>query len=157
MILIDTDIFVIARRYPRDTNFQVNANFLEYLQQEEIDRATTIFNLFELCGILSFNLTKEQLRDLFVGFSAIYSLRILYPPFENKPAAAAFDSLLADTMRIIQEKVAFLDALILSTAESVPGLDAMITWNAKHFQGKTKLTVQTPISFLRSSGVNLPY
>ena len=157
MLLIDTDIFVIARRYPRDTNFQINAKFLGYLQQKTIGRATTIFNLFELCGILSFNLTKEQLRDFFVGFSAIYSLRILYPPLENKTAAAAFDSLLANTMRIIQEKVAFLDALILSTAESVPGVDAMITWNAKHFQGKTKLNVQTPLAFLRTEGVKLPY
>ena len=48
MILIDTDIFVIDRRYVRDTKFQINRKFLDYLRSKETNRATTIFNLYEV-------------------------------------------------------------------------------------------------------------
>ena len=120
MILIDTDIFVIDRRYSRDPKFQVNRRFLDYLRDKKFDRATTIFNLYELCGIMSFNLSKQQVQNLFMGFESIYGLKIIYPPLGNKTPEEAFDRLLADTMRIILEKVAFLDALVISTAESAP-------------------------------------
>jgi len=153
MILIDTDIFVIDRRYFRDAKFQVNRKFLDYLMSNGIDRTTTIFNLYELCGIMSFNLSKQQVQNLFMGFESIYGLKIIQPSLGNKTAEEAFDRLLADTMRIILEKVAFLDALVISTAESVPNIDYLITWNAKHFLKKTKLTAQTPEDYLIAEGV----
>lgn len=155
MILIDTDIFVIDRRYLRDPKFQVNRKFLDYLRDKEIDRATTIFNLYELCGIMSFNLNKQQVQNLFMGFESIYGLKIIYPPLGNKTAEEAFDRVLADTMRIILEKVAFLDALVISTAESVSDVDSLITWNAKHFIKKTKLTAQTPEDYLITEEVTI--
>jgi len=148
MILIDTDIFVIDRRYVRDVKFQINSKFLDYLSTKGIDRATTIFNLYEVCGIMSFNLSKQQVQNLFIGFESIYGLKIIYPPLGNKTPEEAFDRLLADTLRLILEKMAFLDALIISTAESVPHVESLITWNAKHFLNKTKLTVQTPENYL---------
>ncbi len=148
MILIDTDIFVIDRRYVRDAKFQINRKFLDYLRSKGINRATTIFNLYEVCGIMSFNLSKQQVLNLLIGFESIYGLKIIYPPLGNKTPEETFDRLLADTLRIILEKVAFLDALIISTAESAPDVNSLITWNAKHFLNKTKLTVQTPEAYL---------
>ena len=55
LILIDTNIFVIDLRYKRDTNYQVNQEFLSTAAQSG-NGFTTIVNLLELCGILSFNL-----------------------------------------------------------------------------------------------------
>lgn len=155
MILIDTDVFVIDRRYPRDPKFQVNRAFLDYLRDKEIDRATTIFNLYELCGIMSFNLSRQQLQKLFMGFASIYGLETIYPPLRNIPPEEPLDRLLADTMRVILEKVAFLDALVISTAESAPDVDHLITWNAKHFLQKTRLTTQTPEEYLMVRQVTL--
>jgi predicted nucleic-acid-binding protein len=55
LILIDTNVFVIDLRYKRDTNFRLNQSFLSFVAQNG-SGFTTIVNLLELCGILSFNL-----------------------------------------------------------------------------------------------------
>lgn len=94
------------------------------------------------------------MQNLFIGFESIYGLKIIYPPLGNKTPEETFDRLLADTLRIILEKVAFLDALIISTAESAPDADSFITWNTKHFLNKTKLIVHTPEAYLITKGVS---
>jgi len=50
MILIDTDIFVIDRRYFRDAKFQINRRFLNHLKQHEIEPLlfSTCMNFVEL-------------------------------------------------------------------------------------------------------------
>ncbi|MDH7485344.1 MAG: hypothetical protein QHJ81_03615 [Anaerolineae bacterium] len=64
------------------------------------------------------------------------------------PEALPADVFLADLIRgafdRICSKMAFLDALILYTAEQYPEARAFITWNARHFRGKTSLSVLTP-------------
>jgi hypothetical protein len=59
LILIDTNIFVIDLRYKRDTSFKPNQSFLSVVAQNG-SGFTTIVNLLELCGILSFNLNQDQ-------------------------------------------------------------------------------------------------
>jgi len=63
LILIDTNIFVIDLRYKRDVNYNSNLSFLEVARQRRTG-FTTLINLLELCGILSFNLNEKQLLDL---------------------------------------------------------------------------------------------
>ena len=63
LILIDTNIFVIDLRYKRDTNYKVNQAFLSSVAQNG-NGFTTIVNLLELCGILTFYLNRGQLIDL---------------------------------------------------------------------------------------------
>ena len=41
-----------------------------------------------------------------------------------------------------------MDALILGLAECAPEADAFITWNARHFKGKSSLKVLTPQEYL---------
>jgi len=101
---------------------------------------------------MSFNLNKQYLQNLYTGFASIYNLKIIFPVITAKTAEQAFDRLLGDTMRIILKKVAFIDALIISTAESAPQIDHLITWNAKHFLNKTKLIIQTPEEYLMDGG-----
>ena len=67
--LIDTNVFVIDLRYPRDRNFGVNRRFLDAIKRERSGITTTI-NLLELCGILSFNLNQRQLSTLWEQFPA---------------------------------------------------------------------------------------
>lgn len=84
MTFIDTDIFVIDKLFPNDDRYGINKAFLN----EAEEKFTSIFNLFELLGIASFNLNEVELMKLFV------------------------------------------------------------TWNTKHFNGRTHLSVQTPKEFL---------
>ena len=44
--------------------------------------------------------------------------------------------------------MAFMDALILNLAERTPDVDAFITWNARHFKGKSSLRVLTPEEYV---------
>ncbi len=44
--------------------------------------------------------------------------------------------------------MSFMDALVLSLAERAPDVECLVTWNAKHFKGKTTLTVLTPKEYL---------
>lgn len=47
MDLLDSDIFVLDLRYPTDPRQAINKRLL---QSRETERATTIFNILEVCG-----------------------------------------------------------------------------------------------------------
>ena len=74
--LIDTNVFVIDLRYPRDRNFGVNRRFLDAIKRERCGVTTTI-NLLELCGILSFNLNQRQLSTLWEQFPKRFGVDVL--------------------------------------------------------------------------------
>ena len=50
--------------------------------------------------------------------------------------------------RMVIHRAAFMDALILGLAERAPEAEAFITWNARHFKGKSTLMVLTPQEYL---------
>ncbi len=50
------------------------------------------------------------------------------------------------TMRA--HRMAFMDALILNLAERTPEVASFITWNARHFKGKSSLRVLTPEEYV---------
>ena len=84
LVLIDTNIFVIDLRYKRDTNYEINRAFLEHIGEKR-NGFTTIVNLLELCGILSFNLNEKQLFELWFYFQDRYGVAVLpVPSFETK-------------------------------------------------------------------------
>lgn len=74
MIFIDTDTFVLDKLFPNDERHGINKTFLD----ETTGRFTSIFNLFELLGIASFNLNEVDIMKLFKGFGEAYDLEILY-------------------------------------------------------------------------------
>jgi hypothetical protein len=51
-------------------------------------------------------------------------------------------------VRMQQNRIPFLDALILGLVEQCSEVDVFITWNARHYRGKTPLTVLTPSEYL---------
>jgi predicted nucleic acid-binding protein len=143
-IFIDSDIFVRDLRYPRDINQEANQRFLEKVRSGKIRGATSIFNLLEICGILSFNLTLEALWALYRGFPTHYNVKILYP-------ADAAGNLQYDIARIFEKilkKQDLGDAQIASVAERFSNqLNGFVSWNARHFEGKISLSVKTPADF----------
>ena len=112
MIFMDTDIFVVDTLLPGDKRYKTNKLFLN----ETENKATSIFSLFELIGIASFNLNEVEPIKLFTGFGEAYSLKVLYPS-----SYISVNEFIEDLFERIFEKITlkmcFQDALILTLAE----------------------------------------
>ena len=146
LILIDTNIFVIDLRYRRDTNFKVNQAFLSVIAQTG-NGFTTIINLLEICGILSFNLNPDQLFDLWTYFRDRYKITVLPEP----ELQSVFPGIrIKRIFNILCEKASFGDALMISVAEKyLSFVSTLVTWdNNDHFKDKFNGKVLTPAEYM---------
>ena len=145
LILIDTNIFVIDLRYKRDANFKLNQSFLSFVAQSG-SGFTTIVNLLELCGILSFNLNQDQLLDLWTYFQDRYKITVLpEPDLQNDFPGIEINRLFG----ILRKQTSFGDALMISVAEKyLSFVSTMVTWDNEHFKDKFAGKVLTPDEFL---------
>ena len=145
MIFLDSDIFVRDLRYPRDTLQPYNSRLLELVKTKKQRACTSIFNLLEVCGILSYNLNPNNLRDLYGDFTNHYGLKVLFP-------ADAQGTLDYDITRIflqIAKKQSLADAQIAYTVERFnKKIKTFVSWNAVHFKGKVSVPVKTPKELL---------
>jgi hypothetical protein len=148
MLAIDSDVFLIDCRYQRDPKYLVNRQFLDELAARRVARATTLFNILEICGVLTYNLNPDQLRTFYAGFARQYDVRVLAPQLPHRSGRGMIDLLAGRTLGVILRRVSFGDALALLTAESHPDVTAFVTWNASHFVGKTRCQVLTPQAWL---------
>jgi len=145
VILIDTNVFVIDLRYKNDSHYKANRKFLD-LVSEIHSGFTTVINLLEICGILSFNLSERQLRELWFYFPERYKVTVL--------PDTSIDSILpsarvSEAFDLIKQKMSFGDAYILAVALKIfPSLSMVVTWDKHHFQGKFPGRVLTPGQYL---------
>ncbi len=144
MIFIDTDIFVIEKLFKKDERYNVTN---EFINSDLKEKCTSIFNLFELLGIASFNLNKTDLKKLLKGFSEVYDIRILFPVTSYESPDIFIEQLFDNVFEKIIMKMSFSDALILSVAEE-HSCSKFVTWNIKHFEGRTDIPVKTPEEML---------
>lgn len=136
--LIDTDIFVLDLRYPRDPRYSENKAFLGRVKQGELAGSTTLYNLMEVCGILSFNLSPQSLEELFIGFAERFNVAVLFPDHEQEEVCFAPEKIL----EAMKRKLSFGDALIAEVIQRYRRrLDLFVTWNATHFEGKVPIEV----------------
>jgi predicted nucleic acid-binding protein len=145
LILIDTNICVIDLRYKRDTNFKVNQAFLSVVAQTG-NGFTTIVNLLELCGILSFNLNQDQLLDLWTYFHDRYKITVLPEP----DLQSVFPGIKINRLfNILCKKTSFGDALMIAVAEKyLSFVSTMVTWDKEHFKDKYTGKVMMPNEYL---------
>jgi hypothetical protein len=145
IVVIDTNVFVIDLRYRRDQKFDINRQFLANIAAAG-SGVTTTFNLLEVCGILSFNLSGQQLTELFTYFGLRYDIRVM--PVSDLQAPLPFFTV-NQIFEQICKKTALGDAQILSAiAQYVPIADIIVSWDKEHLIGKTSLPVLTPPEFL---------
>lgn len=146
MIFLDSNLFVIDLRYSGDVHHRVNRRALDRLGAEGIGM-TSVLNLLEVCGILSFNLSVPSLHELYVHFARRY--RVTLVPgggYDTRLPAPAARELLAR----MERRMALKDAEIaLVVEENGAGLDAFLSWNARHFVGKLPVPALTPGEWLR--------
>lgn len=141
MIFVDSNVFVIDLRYPRDPLYPANRDFLAVIR-ESGDGATTLANLLEVAGILSFNLNRTQLRALVTYFPQNYRVRVFPVPETDSYLPA---TPISGLLELMEQRCAFGDALVLHLAERfATPKSTFVTWDASHFAGKTSLAVMTP-------------
>jgi hypothetical protein len=149
MVIIDTDVLLLAFAFHNDWRQQTNSHFLQAVQTAS--PAVTIYTLMELLGKLSFNLSTKQLDAWPSWLVDAYQLTIVWPvqpdtamnytTFEDEIFARPF-------ARMRAVKMPFLDSLILNLAERTPEAACFVSWNAKHFRDKSTLDVFTPVDYL---------
>ena len=145
LVLVDTNIFVIDLRYRRDRHFKRNQSFL-YSVAQIGNGFTTIVNLLEICGILSFNLNRDQLLDLWTYFHDRYKITVLPEPDLQSVFPGIEINRLFD---ISCKKSSFGDALIMAVAKKyLPFVSTMVSWDNEHFKGKFSGKVLTPGEYL---------
>lgn len=145
LVLVDTNIFVIDLRYKRDANYEINRAFLDHMAEQK-NGFTTIVNLLELCGILSFNLNENQLFELWSYFQDRYGVVVLPVPMleTNFPGIE-----IKEIFNLLKRRTSLGDALMISVAKKhLPFISTMITWDNMHLKKVFYGRVLTPEEFL---------
>jgi predicted nucleic acid-binding protein len=146
MVLLDSNLFVIDRFFPRDAHFPINRRFLDSLPTVEAGIST--LTLMELCGIASFNLKPRDLQTWLYNFSTVYPVQVLDPwGVDAELSATWMGQFLSDLIDKISRKMSFGDAVLLREAERY-GVAAIVTWNTKDFARRTTIPVYTPSTAL---------
>lgn len=150
MIFVDSNLFVIDLRYRADANYRVNRRALDRLGRDGIGM-TSLLNLLEVCGILSFNLSTSALHALYAHFARRYRVTVVPGNAEDTrlPAPTA-----RDVLQRLETRMAFKDAEIaLVVDQYAANLTAFISWNAKHFAGKLAMPALTPREWLKQASL----
>lgn len=147
MVLLDSNLFVIDRFFPRDIHYQANRSFLQSLST--LEAGFSIFTMLELCGIASFNLAEKELKTWLNDFPTIYSVRILDPwGIGSEASLSWFHRFLEELSGNIARKMTFGDAVLLREAERYD-VATIVTWNTRDFSRRTHIPIFTPASYLQ--------
>ena len=147
MVLLDSNIFIVDRFFPRDSLYPQNRAFIEKLAS--IDAAVSSFTVLEICGVASFRLSADELADWLFGFGAIYPAYILdVHGLKGNEGEAWWSTFVEEVAANIAKKMTFGDALLLREAENYQ-VEAIVTWNTKDFVRRTRLNILTPTAFLQ--------
>lgn len=143
MIFVDSDVLLIDLRYRRDARFPENVRFLSALSLSQ-KGVTSLYNLLEVCGILSFNLNAQQLVELFYYLPRRYRLQVYPRPdlARHLPAPAV-----GELLQGMARRASFGDSLIIHAARKLP-LTHFVSWNARHFAEHFSLPVLPPAEAL---------
>ena len=145
LIFVDSNMFVIDLRYPDDVGYRVNRRALNRLAREG-SGMTSVLNVLEVCGVLSFNLSASSLRGLYTHFARRYRMAVV-PGVDDEtrlPAPTAHDVLTK-----MERRMALKDAEIAIVVEQhAAALTAFISWNAKHFVGTLPVPALSPRQWL---------
>jgi predicted nucleic acid-binding protein len=146
MTALDTDVLAIYHVFRSDPRHDATKAFLDSIKGH--GRGVTVFNLLELCGILSSAQRLEESKSLFERYLKAQNVSILFPDLVAHDARSFWAATVSECLSRIQRGMRFGDAAILWTLESSTNVDAFVTWNTKHFAGKTALKIVTPSDFV---------
>lgn len=145
VVVIDTNVFIIDLRYQNDINYKTNRSFLDFISKYG-KGMTSLVNLLEVCGILSFNLNQRQILELFYYLPEKYGIEII-PSHDIGDFLP--DASVKDIMDIIGRKASLGDALIANIINrSLDEKSVFVSWDAEHFKGLLSIKALTPREFM---------
>jgi predicted nucleic acid-binding protein len=149
MVVVDTDVLLLAFAFHQDPRQADNTAFLRQAQTDGC--AITIYTLMELLGKFSFNLSPARLEQWPQWLVDAYQLEVIWPVAPD--TAVTYHSWREELFtrpftRMKTVKMPFMDALILNLAENTPEATCFVTWNARHFQNKSTLPAMTPAAYI---------
>jgi hypothetical protein len=149
VVAIDTDVLSVYHIFQRDPRFKITSLFME--ESREIERGVGIFNLLELCGVMATAGQIKRALRLLKEYHQRSDVKMLYPAVVLISEEEFWAQLNAEVTSRIERGMRFGDAAILWTLEANE-CELLITWNTKHFAGKTAINVQTPEEWLKEYG-----
>jgi predicted nucleic acid-binding protein len=148
MVLLDSNIFILDRFFPRDSLYAENKAFVENLAS--IDASISSFTLLEVCGVASFRLSADELSSWLFRFGTVYPVSIIdLHGLTSNESETWWSTFVAEVAANIARKMTFGDAVLLREGENY-NVEAIVTWNTKDLARRTRLSVLTPAGFLRS-------
>ena len=146
MILIDADVLLIRYRYVRDVRTVVNAEFLARVRAGDVAAGILQHTLLEVAANLSFNTSPADVPRLFTSIPFDCRLTVVPPP---DPAANYAGVTEVAVRGRISRQMGLGDAVAAAqTASFRPTANGFVSWNARHFVGKTPVPVLTPADWL---------
>ena len=142
-VFADSSAFILDAAHEADPRTPLTRKFLELVRSRS-NAVTGIFNVLEFAGALSHRARPDAVAALARCFTRTYGVKIW--PDSHLTLMLAFDEI----MSRIAKRMGAGDAIVLWLAETcVPKIDRFVTWNVKHFEGRTHLEVITPQQYLR--------
>lgn len=139
MIALDTDVLAIHYIFTWDKRYRVNE---ELYARVKGNAATTIHNLLELCGLFSLAGLSGKVTIIMQKYLKGKEVKLLFPAYHDQ-----WGDYVSAVISYIGKGLSYSDALIAEALEQSE-LEALITWNKKHFNGKIDLGVLTPQEYL---------
>lgn len=154
MILLDADLLLIDIRYPNDARFSVNRHCLDLLKPEQMEAGITQQALLEVVGVLSFNVSPAHVPRLIQLLPGQYGLQVIPGVDEHTEYAGCQTGEVVDQIRL---QMALGDAVQSAQIRKfTPDADCLLSWNARHFVGKSVVPALTPQDWLSQRAASSP-
>lgn len=135
MIALDTDILAIHHLFTWDPRRSINEQLYERVKG---NASTTIHNLLELLGLFSLSGLSSRVEHVMERYLKSKEIFVIFPSYHED-----WGKYVSNTSSYIKRGLSYGDALIAEAIEE-SDVEAFITWNKKHFEGKLKVKVFTP-------------
>jgi predicted nucleic acid-binding protein len=147
MIVLDTDVLALHHFFATDPRHASTSAFME--RTRTTGRGTTLYNLLEFAGILSSAGKPDVARKMIQVYATATDMTLLYPLLPASSPELFFADYTAELMDTMERGLRYGDAKILWVAEANDA-SALVTWNTRHYQGKTPVEIVTPEDYLKS-------
>ena len=142
-VFVDSGPFVLTLSFPGDPRTPLTERFLARARASGIAQ-TGLPNVLEVAGAISFHAGPERVEKLVKSFSRLFGI----PVWPRR--VSHLDVSLDELTERLGRGMKLGDALVLWAAETCePRVDTFVTWNARHFAGRTDLAIRTPQQWLR--------
>jgi len=142
VILLDTDVLIIELRFPRDARYAANRRFLDFAAAQALPLAITTQTLLEVVGKFSFKVRLSDIPKLAAKIPRQFVVLVVPSPTQFPGYA---NCTIADLLKAMEKRMALGDAVnAVQTAAFAPQASCLLTWNAKHYQGKLVIPALTP-------------